>query len=161
MLFDAQQRFVRSGLSVSLRIKNYVEDDPQDGTSTEYLEVGVPFSPTGGPSVETGYVDIPIDPPPNVINLTLRDIGEFGGRFGFGSCKFIVSHTFVLSMMDTYGITDPNTVWRNFNGQKVIGLVYDGRIQSIEQITPKALSGEYICWHLTCNALEQQTTEAP
>jgi hypothetical protein len=148
MLFDASQQFTRAGLPVYLRVRNF-----QD-TGT-YLEVGVPFSPSGAAAFETGTTDILIMPPPSVVDVSLHNIGLMAGRLNFGSRIFIVSNTFVQAQMNDLGITDPYAVWRDRDGKyKAVGIIYQSRQFSIESITQKVVAGQTINWKLICNALE-------
>jgi hypothetical protein len=163
MLLDAHQNFVRSGLRVYLRVNNF-EEPLEEGTETtapDYIEVGMPYSPTGAASVETGYVDIPVVPPPNVQDVSLQNIGYFGGRLNFGSRIFTISHTFVKQQMNELGITDPYEVWRDRGGKKAIGIIYQDRTFAIESITHREVGGETISWRLVCNALEGANSAPP
>lgn len=156
MLLDAQMRYVRSGLPVYLRIRNFLEQET-DGTSSDYLDFGDSIAPSG---TDVGYKDILIDPPPNVQDVSLHNIGVLAGRLNFGSRIFTISHTFVLNQMSQFpGITDPYEVWRDRDGYHTIGLFYNNRIFSIEDIRHREVAGETVAWRLICNALEQATTE--
>jgi hypothetical protein len=157
MLFDAQQRFVRSGQQVYLRVKNFSETQSGTDQPLDYLEVGVPFAATG---TDLGYKDLLIKPPPGVQDISLHDIGVFGGRLNFGSRVFWVSHTFVLAQMSEFSITDPREVFRNRDGKPAVGLFYDSRLFSIEDIQQRVAGGEIIRWKVLGNALEA-TTSSP
>jgi hypothetical protein len=156
MLYDAQQRFVRSGLTAYLRVRNWVEDDPD--VDETFLEVGVPITPSGAPGQEVGWIDIKIDPPANVQEMGLRNIGLSAGRFDFGATIFYISHTFVLAQLQALpDVTDSYEVWRDRDGHKVIGIFYNGRLYSIEDITHREIGGETISWKLSCNEAEVLT----
>jgi len=147
-LFDSTQQFVRAGLPVYLRVRNF-ED------TGDYLEVGVPFSPTGTDAFYTGYTDIPIQPPPGVQDVSLHNIGLLAGRLNFGSRIFQVSNTFVEQQRAQYQIADPYDVFRNRDGKyKTVGIIYNQRMFSIESLTHKEVAGKTINWKLICNALE-------
>ena len=151
-LFDNQQRFTRAGLPVYLRVRNF-ED------TGDYLEVGVPYAPSGTAAFNTGYTDILIDPPPSVQDVSLHNIGILSGRLSFGSRIFIVSHTFVLNQMNEYGIEDPYEVWRDRTDKqgkkfKVVGILYNSRLFDIVSPTHKEVSGQTINWKIVGNALE-------
>lgn len=159
-LQDSHQRFVRGGLQAFLRVKNFNEDNPPDGL-TDFIEVGFAFAPTGGQDV--GTTDILIDPPPEIQDISLHNIGILGGRLNLGSKTFIVSHTFVRNQLIALGM-DPlapgagYAVWRDRDGKKAVGIVYDTRIYSIESVVHKEIGGETINWKLTCNFHENPQT---
>lgn len=159
MLLDGQQRYVRSGLTCYLRIQNFAPVG-------DWQEVGVPFVPTGVAAATTGFVDIEIDPSPEVKDVSMHNIGMSGGHLRFGARYFIVSHTFVYNVMQQYpNITDPYNVWRNWDAQlvngnwinataSIVGIVYENRLHSIEDISHVDIAGETIKWKLTCNLFE-------
>jgi hypothetical protein len=164
MLLDGQQSFIRSGLQCFLRIQNFAVNDGGDSQ-----ELGIPFVPPAGPeTAETGFTDLEIIPPPEVRDVSMHNIGMSGGKLMFGARYFIVSNSFVYHIQEDYPeILDPYDVWRNWDGQlideeiqnqtaSVIGLVYDNRLFSIEDIKHKEIAGETISWTLTCNASERQ-----
>lgn len=156
MLFDAHQRYTRAGLQVFLRVKNYQDRG-------DFAEVGVPFVPTGTLAADTGFVDIPIDPPPAVEEAHMRNVGLLAARLNFGSRVFIISNTFVasqlnLSNMVAAGVKDPYDVFRTRDGNAAIGIFYNNRLFSIESITHKDVSGQTLSWEIVGNAMEPQTT---
>lgn len=164
MLLDGQQSFIRSSLQCFLRIQNFPS---VDGGAAQ--ELGIPFVPPAGPATaETGFTDLEIIPPPEVKDVSMHNIGMSGGKLMFGARYFIVSNSFVYNTMQKYQeILDPYDVWRNWDGQliddevknqtaSVVGIIYDNRLFSIEDIKHKELAGETISWTLTCNATEQQ-----
>lgn len=146
-LFDGVQRYTRAGLPVYLRVKNFKDEG-------DFIEVGVPYSPTGVAAEQVGYTDIVISPPPSVRDVSLHNIGLLAGRLNFGSRVFIVSHSFVEQQMEQYELTDPYAVWRDRDGYKTIGLFYNNRLFSIESLTHKEVAGKTINWMLVGNALE-------
>ena len=149
MLLDGQLRFTRGGLQCFLRAQNFANQG-------DFQEVGVPFAPTGTDAAQTGYTDILIDPPPAVTAISTHDIGLSGGKLMFGARKFLISDTFVSNMMQQYpGIVDPYDVFRNWDGQTpVIGIIYDNRMFSIEDIMPRELAGQRISWTIKANYIE-------
>ena len=149
-LVDAQQRFVRAAGPVYLRVKNFQEEG-------DYLEVGVPFVPTGAQAFETGYTDILIDPPPSVRDLTFRDIGLLAAKLMFGSRIFSISDTWVRNQMSEFGITDPYEVFRSRDGFQAVGLFYRNKLYAIGEITNTTLSAEPILWKVVAQALEIQS----
>lgn len=154
-IFDNFQRFVRSGLKVWLRVKNF----PETG---DYLEVGVPFAATGTTAV--GFTDYLISPPPNVQDVSMHNIGLLAGRLNFGSRIFTVSHSFVKAQMALMGpsVTDPYAVWRERDGNgSVIGLIYNGRLFDIVDPRHREIAGKTISWKLICNALETVISNPP
>lgn len=150
MLFDAQQAYVRDGLEVFIRIENFVPEG-------DYIEVGVTFVPTGVEEATTGFTDILILPPPSVTSVSMHDIGMSGGKLMFGAKRFIVSDTFVETMMEKYpGIKGKYNVWRKWDTTaSVMGFVYDNQLFSIENIDKRILAGKPINWILTCNSMEE------
>lgn len=159
-LFDNQQRFTRAGLPVYLRIQNFLDQG-------SYLEVGVPYAPTGTAAFNTGYTDILVDPPPAVQDVSLHNIGLLASRLNFGSRIFIISNTFVVKQQTDNYILDPYDVFRDRtdsrdNSQyKVVGILYNDRMFSIESITHKEVAGQTINWKLVCNALEKISDSVP
>src|SRR4051812_16362542 len=102
MLLDGQQSFIRSGLTCFLRVQNFAPEG-------DWQEVGVPFVPTGAEAAKTGFTDLLISPPPEVRDVSTHNIGMSGGKLMFGARYFIISHTFVETVMQQYPeITDPN-----------------------------------------------------
>jgi hypothetical protein len=155
MLLDGQQRFVASAKQVFLRLQNFQNSGP-------YLEVGVPFAPTGTALAQSGFTDLLIDPPPEMRDISMHNIGLLAGRLNFGDKTMTVSHTFVLNIMQQYpAILDSYDVWRNWDGNTpVVGIVYQNRMWAIESITNFQLAGETISWKLILKGLEQQLEPA-
>lgn len=146
-LVDAQQRFVRAGAPVYLRVKNFEEEG-------DYLEVGVPFVPSGVEAAESGYTDILIDPPPSVQDVSMHNIGILAGRLNFGSKIFLVSNTWVEAQKAVLGISDSNAVFRARDGNQAIGIFYGKKMFSIESLTHTTVSATTILWKLIGNSLE-------
>lgn len=142
-LLDSHQRFYRAGLQVFLRRKNFTPP------AVEAVELGFQFAPTAG---ATGFNDTLVQPPPEVVEVTLNDIGLNNTRLFFGARKFKISHTFVLQQMAQFGYADAYQVFRD---PSVIGIFYNQRLFSIESITHKETGGDIISWNLICNASEE------
>lgn len=160
-IFDQHQRFVRSGLIVYLRVKNFPE-------GSQNLEVGVPVAAA---SPTAGYTDFRIDPPPNVQDISMHNLGmaaQAGVRLNFGSKIFTISNTWVeaqiVGIEKDFGdvITDPYDIFRTRGGNgNVVGLVYQGRMHDISAITTRQAAGGTISWKIVGNAHEQPLTDAP
>lgn len=165
-LMDQHQRFVRSGLLVYLRVKNFQESTPETPVVT--LEVGVPVPDTAG---DGGYTDITIQPPPNVTDISMHNLGmaaQAGVRLNFGSKIFTISDSFVQSQMamieQEFGVTieDPIDIFRTRGGTgNALGLVYQGRMHEILYPRSRQVSGQTISWQITGNAIEQLLTDEP
>jgi hypothetical protein len=158
MVLDGQLNYVRGGLDCYLRVNNF-------SPSGDFIEVGVPYTPSGDLALETGFVDILILPPPATKPMSYHNIGLSGGKLMFGARIFWISHTFVQKILDTYPkIKGGYNVFRSWdspdgNGQEdgtayVMGLIYNNQLYSIEDIGRTEIAGQTISWKLTCNAQE-------
>jgi hypothetical protein len=159
MLLDGQQNYVRSGLVCYLRVENFAPEG-------DWQEVGVPYVPTGAAAAQTGFTDLLISPPPEVRDVSMHNIGMSGGRLQFGARYFIISNTFVENIMQRYpNISDPFNVWQNWDAElvngnwenataSVIGIIYENRMHSIEDISHVEIAGQTIKWKLTTNRHE-------
>lgn len=162
MLYDAQQRFVRAGLPVFLRVKNYPENVQGD-----YLEVGVPWVPTGTAAADTSFIDIPIDPPPNVAEATKKNVSPLvWTRLNVGARIFKISNTFVQAQLALLAksnppVTNPNAVFRGRDGRPCIGIFYDNKLYAIESLAHDQVSATAIEWRLYCNAVDVQDDGTP
>jgi hypothetical protein len=161
MMVDGQQRFTRAGLEVYLRIQNF--EDVGD-----FQEMGIPQAPTI--SSGAGFTDLLIDPPPQVIDISMHDIGMSGGRLLIGARAFIISHSFVIKIrQQNPDIPDDIAVWSAFGtNTAVVGILYENRMHDIVLYTHKEIGGETVSWKLTCNRLDiaqdqgaQQPTPPP
>src|SRR5208283_3517867 len=85
-LADTFLRYYQPGLPCWLRLQNQVMQ------SGDPSALGFMPAVTGAP---TGIQDVQIDPPPDVKEVSLHNIGILGGRLQFGARTFLVSHTFV------------------------------------------------------------------
>lgn len=144
---DNHQRFVRAGLAVVLRVKNFDSDAMEAG------RLGFIWTPTGGTT--PGTSDIVISPPPDVIDVASKDEGiELQNEYKITK-KFTISHTFVLNRMAQMGYTDPYQVFRS---KTVLGLVYNSRLYAIDSVLSDDSSGDMIRWYITANAVEKGAT---
>ena len=148
-LLDEHRRFFRPGLEVYLRIKNFQETAQESPA----LDLGFSYSPTGGQS--TGFTDELVDPPAHVTEVSLHDIGLNAPKLMFGARRFRISETFVAEQMRKNNLTDPYQVFRR---SQVVGLLYNGRLFSIESITHEDAGGEVIEWLIIANASEVEVT---
>ena len=149
MMVDEQARFTRAGLEVFLRLQNF----PSTGANQE---VGIPYVPTGVAAAQSGFTDLLIDPPPQVTDVSMHNIGMSGGKLLMGARTFNVSHTFVKKMRETYpNIPDDIAVWFGWDGQTpVMGIVYENRMHDIVTYSHREIGGETVSWKLTCNRLD-------
>jgi hypothetical protein len=149
MMVDDHQRFTRGGLEVFLRLQNFQP-------TGDFEEMGVPYVPTGTAAAQTGYTDILIDPPPQVIDVSMHNIGMSGGKLLIGARTFQVSHSFVQNMRDKFpGIPDDISVWFNWDGNTpVMGIMYENRMHDIVLYTHREIAGETVSWKLTCNRVD-------
>lgn len=141
-LADTFLRYFQPGLPCWLRIQNQLAV-PGDPSSIGFMP-----SVTGA---QTGFYDVRIDPPPDVKEVSLHNIGILGGRLNFGARTFMVSNAFVLGRMRDMEYKDPLQVWRD---PSVIGFYYDGRLFSIESITHEDVGSQATMWFLVCNSNE-------
>jgi hypothetical protein len=159
MNYDGQLNYVRGGLDCYLRVNNFAP-------SGDFIEVGVPYAPSGDAAIATGFVDILILPPPGTVAASFHDIGMSGGKLMFGARKFFVSATFVNMILDTYpNIKGAYNVFRNWDspdgtGQTtgtayVQGIVYNNQLYSIEDIGRREIAGQTINFIITANAHEE------
>ena len=164
-LFDNHQRFVRSGLKVYLRVKNFPE-------SGDALEVGVPgYAPNDTADAQVGYTDYLIQPPPNVQDISMHNLAmaaQTGLQLMFGSKVFTISRSWVDSqiqlMLEKSGIevTDPYAVFRDRDGKgNALGLVYNGRLLNIGPITHRDVSGRTVSYKVIGAAYEQKLADSP
>jgi hypothetical protein len=141
-LADGFFRYFQPSSPVYLRRQNQL-NSPND-----YSALGFQPTVSGGP---TGFTDLLVDPPADVKEVSLHNIGILGGRLNFGARTFLISHTFVQAVMDDEDYTDPYQVWRD---PSVIGLYYQKRLFSIESITNETVGGYITLWYLIGNSDE-------
>lgn len=141
-LADTFLRYFQPGLLCYLRMQTV------DANGTQYGQLGFMPAVTGALS---GFTDIPIDPPPDVKEVSLHNIGIMGGRLQFGARTFLISNLFVINQMQAQELTDPYQVFR---GPLVMGLFYNGKLFSIESITHEEVGGETTLWQLIANSTE-------
>jgi len=142
-LIDAQQRYMRCGQPVYLRLRNF-----PDARTLASAQLGFSVSPTGS---NKGTTDVLIDPPPSVVNVSVHNIGQSMGKLRFGARIFRVSATFVERQMETRGLDNADLVWRSAD---VVGLVCDNLLYSLEDIQNSVVGERAIYWQLTCNCNE-------
>lgn len=143
-LADTFLRYFQPGLPVYLRLQNVAAPS----VSGNYTQLGFMPTVTGG---QGGIFDIPIDPPADVKEVSLHNIGIMGGRLQFGARTFLISDLFVQNQMAQRGFTDPYQVWRD---PSVMGLYYNNRLFSIESITHEDVGSQTTLWNLICNSYE-------
>ena len=167
MLYDGQLNYVRGGLQCFLRVNNF----PPVG---DFIEVGVPYAPTGNAALSTGFVDMLIQPPPATQPVSSHDIALSNGKLMFGARKFFISNTFVQQMLETYpNIRGSYNVFRTWDVNNndnsevedetpgtayVQGIIYNNQLYSIEDIGRREIAGVTINWILTCNGHEEYLT---
>lgn len=144
-LADTFLRYFQPGLPCFLRRQQVPAGD---GTGQSYDALGFMPAVTGALS---GVEDIPIDPPPDVREVSLHNIGIMGGKLQFGARRFLISDTFVRKQMELQDLSDPYQVFR---GATVMGIYYNQRLFSIESIVHEDVGGEATLWELTCNSME-------
>lgn len=141
-LIDAQQNYVRNGLPVYLRLRNF-----PDLQNQQFAQMGFTITPTG---TQVGTTDILIAPPPAVQSLTLRNIAASQGKLRFGAKDFLISSTFTDQQVKARGLSNETDVW---SAPVTVGLVENGKLFSIESIKFEQLAGKTVTWILTCNAV--------
>ena len=154
ILLDGQQQYIRGGLDCYIRVGNFVP-------SGDFIEVGVPYAPTGAAALESGFVDILILPPPTTKPVSMRNIALSGGKLMFGARRFTISDTFVEQMLETYpNIQGRYNVFRNWDKTaSVIGIIYNNQMYSIEDIGRREVAGRTVAWLITCNTHEEYLTD--
>lgn len=116
----------------------------------DYSSLGFQVTVTGNQL--SGITDIQIDPPADVQDVSMHNIGVLGGRLNFGARIFLISHTFVQAQIDLNNYTEARQVWRD---KSVIGLFYNKRLYSIESITTETVGSSTTLWKLICNTQEE------
>jgi hypothetical protein len=144
-LADTFLRYFQPGLPVYLRYQNI---EPPTVSGVNYAQLGFMPSVSGG---QGGITDVLIDPPADVKEVSLHNIGILGGRLNFGARTFLISNLFVQNTMNAMGYTDPYQVWRD---PAVMGLYYNNRLFSIESITHEEVGSETTLWNIIGNSSE-------
>jgi hypothetical protein len=142
-LINTHQNYFRAAFPVYLRLRNFDSVQTQD-----WAALGFSVAPSGR---VTGTTDILIAPPPDVMMVSVHNIGQSNGKLRFGARVFLVSQSFVRCQVTEQGLENQNSVW---NGPRVVGLVSEGLLFSIENIAHEELGGSSVSWLLTCNASE-------
>ncbi len=144
-LADGFLRYFQPGLPVYLRQQNVATE------AGDYSSLGFTPTFTGQLVGPTGFTDTLIDPPADVQEVSLHNIGVIGARLQFGARMFLISNLFVQKQINQFGYTDPYQVWRD---PSVVGLYYNQRLFSIESITHEDVGSEATLWKLVCNSSE-------
>jgi hypothetical protein len=144
-LADCFLRYYQPSGTLYLRRQN-VQDQ-----SSDYSALGFQPAVSGGLG---GFTDTLIDPPADVQEVSLHNIGILGGHLHFGARIFIISHTFVLNQIQLYNYTDPYLVWRD---TPVVGLYYNQRLFSMDSITHEEVGGHTTLWKIVGNSHEYPT----
>jgi hypothetical protein len=142
-LIDAQQRFMRSGQPVYLRLRNFA-----NALATPAAQLGFSVSATGS---AVGTTDVLIDPPPGVVKVSIHNIGQSMGKLRFGARMFRVSASFTDAQVISRNLASADLVWRS---PDVVGLVNSNLLFSIEDIGSVEVAGRTVFWWLTCNSNE-------
>ena len=163
MMLDGQQRYVRGGFQCFLRVQNF----PPTGA---FQELGLQIAATGSMPNGSGFTDILIDPPPEILDVSMHNIGQSGGKLQFGAKIFKISHTFVEVILMTYpAILDSYDVFRDWDGglnqtgqqtASTIGFIYGDRMYSVEDIKQSVAGGRILEWVVTGNVHELQLASA-
>jgi hypothetical protein len=146
-LADTFLRYFQPGMPCYLRMQQV------DAAGTPYGQIGFMPAVTGAMS---GFQDILVDPPAEVTEVSLHNIGIMGARLQFGARRFLISNLFVINQMEEQELKDPYQVWR---GPLVMGLFYNQRLFSIESITHEDIGSETTLWNLVCNSHEASAPE--
>lgn len=141
-LVDAQQRFIRSGLPVYLRLREFTVVGNE-----EALQLGFRTQVPGS----GGISDVLIAPPPSTSAVSVHNIGQSNGKLRFGARIFGISATFTEKQVTARSLANQELVWR---AKDVVGLVTEGLLFSIEDIKHRDVAGRIVMWFLTCNANE-------
>jgi hypothetical protein len=142
-LVDSNQRFMRAGNPVYLRLRNF-----PDVQNTDWAQLGFAITPSGA---LVGTQNVLIDPPPSEQTVSLRDIGRSMGKLRYGAHKFIISDTFVQAQCARMGVTDVSAL---FKQPFVVGLVTENILYSIEDIVSEQVAGSTITWSISGNGNE-------
>jgi len=158
-LADQNQRFLRRGLKVTMRVKNF-----QDNSA--FADMGFQFTPNpSGPTVPQGTTDLVIDPPPSISLISMRTIEaaqKINVQLRAGARLVVVSHTWVKKQLKANWFLNmctlnnlDNTDYENvFKGPMVLGFVTDKLLLSLVDITHDDAYGEPMEWLIRCNAPE-------
>lgn len=143
---DVASKFYEAGLPVYLRVK--LDTQVQD---TAYVQFGFQVAASGN----TVTQDLLLDPPPQVEEVSLHDIGLNTAQLQFGSRHFYISHTWVkarqeeMSYQDAAGQPD---FYRVFQDKSVVGLYYNSRLFTLNSITHEDLAGAPWLWHIVASS---------
>lgn len=141
-IMDAQLQFVRNTLPVYLRIRNFA---PVNTTLAGQL--GFAVSPSGS---NVGTQDILIQPPPAVSMISMHNIGMSGGKLLLGARQFMISQSFVVRQAQALGLDSEQRFWTD---KKVVGIVTENFLFSIEDIGHEEMGGVTVVWSIRGNNL--------
>ena len=145
---DMVSRFDRAGLPVYLRVTVPSADPSQD----EFAQFGFQAAASGALVTQ----DVLIDPPPQVKQVSLHDIGLNSAQLSFGSRTFKISHSWVIVRQQLKGYWEPGTqqpdFTRVFIDPSVVGIWTDGRLFKIVSITHEDLGGRQWMWDIIGDA---------
>jgi hypothetical protein len=145
-IFDSYENLVRGSFPTYLRIRDFPPID-----NDEWAQLGFSIAPSGT-NPDEGTTDILIQPQPAVVSVSVHNIGQSMGKLRFGARIFAISHTFVLQQYNALGLDGTqDKIWRD---EKIVGLVQDHRLFSIEDIQSEQAFGHTVSWVLTCNSAE-------
>ena len=142
-MMDQTMKFYGEGLPVFLRMQLV------DESLSDFADIGLQVSVSG--SVSGGYQDYQIVPQPIVEMVPTRrgDVPEV--QMQIDDIKFTISHSWVLSQQATLGLSSPMQVFRD---RRVVGLVFDNEVCSIESIIDQQAGGQIIYWEVTTSRAE-------
>jgi len=138
-MMDQTMKFTGEGLPVFLRMQ------PVDESVNDVADIGFIVTVSGSLTGSAGYTDHQIIPQPIMEVGNSNRIGVEETQMQFGPTNFTISQTWVLQMMDQFGYIDPLQVFRD---RRVIGLVVNNEIYSIENISDRHAGGQIVYWDL-------------
>ena len=147
-MMDATMKFTGEGTSVSLRVANI------DESLSDFADIGLTVTVSGALSGSAGYIDYPISPMPIVAMVPTRRSQVPEVQLQIDDVKFTISHTWVLSQMTVMGVPNAMMVFRD---RRVMGIVYQGELHSIESIIDQNAGGQIIYWEVTTAKVELNT----
>ena len=144
-LVDAQQKYMRAGAPVYLRVRNTLPDQSNDAEG-----LGFPVAASG--AMVGGTTDILISPPPAVNVLSIGAIGMSGGQLRLGARNFLISGTFVREIAQRFSFPDLMEVWRS---GLVVGLVTENVLYAIVGVpSSDDVAALSVTWMVTGNGPE-------
>ena len=142
---DSQYYLAGTSLPVYYVYKNF---NGAQQASTEAQAMGFKFQS----AVDGGTSQIQIVPPPHVRNVSSHDIGNSNGKLLLSARRFYISNTFANAIMAnplfSSLINDEEDVWKH---SQFVGLLYDGIMFNMVQLSHSEVSGVTVEWRLICN----------